>query len=335
MEARPAAGVGPRLPGRITAELIMRSPQYMSCIKQYEIDLRGNKIAAIENLGATQNQFDSIDLSDNAIVRLDGFPKLLRLKQLLMNNNRVARVARGLEEFIPNLDTLILTNNRINNLQDIDPLATLSKLENLSLHGNPVMTKANYRLYVISKLPRLKVLDFKKVKQKERDAAKALFASEEAQATHASKTFEPDEDLAAAQQQAGVAPPREDGGEQQQPEAEGEAEARATAAPSQEQLIAIKAAIANAQTLEEIHRLEEALKTGHLPSEIRVDGGGAGGKEAVPAPAGDDTVMGEGADANGGDQPEGDAQGGQPEEPRPEGEQEAQPDGQQEGMDVS
>lgn len=43
MEARPTAGVGPRLPGRITAELILRSPQYMSCIKQYEIDLRGEQ----------------------------------------------------------------------------------------------------------------------------------------------------------------------------------------------------------------------------------------------------------------------------------------------------
>ncbi|PNH08090.1 U2 small nuclear ribonucleoprotein A' [Tetrabaena socialis] len=144
-EARPQASQGPRLPGRITAELIMRSPQYMSCIKLYEIDLRGNKIAAIENLGTTQNQFDSIDLSDNAIVRLDGFPKLLRLKQLLINNNRVARISRGLEESIPNLEVLILSNNRITNLQDLDPLATLSKLEHVSLHGNPVVTKPNYR----------------------------------------------------------------------------------------------------------------------------------------------------------------------------------------------
>lgn len=41
---RPAP-VGARLPGRLTAELIMRSPQYMSCIKQYEIDLRGERKA--------------------------------------------------------------------------------------------------------------------------------------------------------------------------------------------------------------------------------------------------------------------------------------------------
>ncbi len=55
VESRPGGGsFGPRLAGRLTAELILRSRQYMSCVNQYEIDLRGNKIATIENLGATE-----------------------------------------------------------------------------------------------------------------------------------------------------------------------------------------------------------------------------------------------------------------------------------------
>ena len=45
---------GPRLAGRLTADLISHSHQYMSCVKMYEIDLKGNKIAQIENLGATE-----------------------------------------------------------------------------------------------------------------------------------------------------------------------------------------------------------------------------------------------------------------------------------------
>ena len=49
-----AAGVGPRVIGRLTPELISRSPQYMSCVDQYELDLRGCRIATIENLGATE-----------------------------------------------------------------------------------------------------------------------------------------------------------------------------------------------------------------------------------------------------------------------------------------
>ena len=44
-----------------------------------------------------QNQFDSLDMSDNVITRLEGFPKLPRLKTLLLSNNRVLRIARNLE----------------------------------------------------------------------------------------------------------------------------------------------------------------------------------------------------------------------------------------------
>ena len=44
-----------------------------------------------------------------------------------------------------------------------------------------------------------------------------------------------------------------------------------------------RAAIANAQTLEEIQRLEEALKTGHLPSEVALDGQRQNGA-AAPEP---------------------------------------------------
>ena len=44
-----------------------------------------------------QNQFDSIDISDNGIVKLDGFPKLKRLSALHVNNNRIARIGAALD----------------------------------------------------------------------------------------------------------------------------------------------------------------------------------------------------------------------------------------------
>lgn len=49
----------------------------------------GYKIPVIENMGATLDQFDTIDFSDNDIRKLDGFPLLKRLKCLLLNNNRI------------------------------------------------------------------------------------------------------------------------------------------------------------------------------------------------------------------------------------------------------
>lgn len=45
---------GPRVLGRLTPELILRSPQFMNCVGQYELDMRGNRINVVENLGATE-----------------------------------------------------------------------------------------------------------------------------------------------------------------------------------------------------------------------------------------------------------------------------------------
>uniref|UniRef100_V9ICL0 U2 small nuclear ribonucleoprotein A n=1 Tax=Apis cerana TaxID=7461 RepID=V9ICL0_APICE len=44
----------------------------------------GYKIPTIENLGATLDQFDTIDFSDNDIRKLDGFPLLKRIKTLFL-----------------------------------------------------------------------------------------------------------------------------------------------------------------------------------------------------------------------------------------------------------
>ena len=40
-----AGAIGSRLAGRLTADLILRSPQYMSCVGEYEIELRGELIS--------------------------------------------------------------------------------------------------------------------------------------------------------------------------------------------------------------------------------------------------------------------------------------------------
>jgi U2 small nuclear ribonucleoprotein A' len=68
-------------------------------------------------------------------------------------------------EFLPKMHTLVLTNNRLTTLAEIDPLASLPKLQYLSLLDNTVTKQPDYRLYVIHKLKHLRLLDFKKVKQ--------------------------------------------------------------------------------------------------------------------------------------------------------------------------
>ncbi|KAI3463508.1 hypothetical protein Pfo_020171 [Paulownia fortunei] len=240
---------------RLTADLIWKSPHFFNAIRERELDLRGNKMAVIENIGATEDQFDTIDLSDNEIVKLENFPYLNRLGSLLLNNNRITRINPNLGEYLPKLHTLVLTNNRLSNLVEIDPLASLPKLQFLSLLDNNITKKPNYRSYVIHKLKSLRVLDFRKVKQKERVEAKSLFAFQEAEEEakkESAKTFVP-----------GEIPSTQDvAKEEQTPK---------PVAPTPEQILAIKAAIVNSQTLEEVARLEQALKSGQLPADLNIN----------------------------------------------------------------
>jgi hypothetical protein len=67
---------------------------------------------------------------------------------------------------LPKLSTLVLTTNKLVNLSDLDPLSTLPNLQTLSLLDNEVTKKPQYRLYVINRCPNLRLLDFKKIKQR-------------------------------------------------------------------------------------------------------------------------------------------------------------------------
>jgi len=239
---------------RLTADLILNSSSYFNALKERELNLRGNKIAVIENLGATQDQFDCLDLSDNEIVKLEGFPLLNRLRTLLLNNNLINSLTSGLGEQLPNLDTLILTNNRLNNLSDIDVLSDMKSLRRLSLLENGLTKKQHYRLYVINKLPHLKLLDFRKVKQKERAAAAKLFVQSQAQLHLQSHS----------QIQTQHIPPKESksaGSQLNHSDVAMAAYNQARASDSQ----AIKNAIASASSLAEVAQLERTLAAGQVP----------------------------------------------------------------------
>lgn len=239
---------------KLTPDLIANAGQYINPIRDRELDLRGYKIPVVENLGASLDQYDTIDFSDNEVRKLDGFPFLARIKTLMFNNNRIVRLGDSLEDSLPNLQTLILTNNSLQDLADIEPLTSVKTLTMLSLLHNPVVTRRHYREYVIHKFPNLKVLDFKKVKQKERENAKSLFKSKEGK-THLkdiqrkAKTFTPGEALPEATNK------------QSNP-----------AGLTSEQVRQIKSAIARASSLEEIERLNQMLRSGQVPGGNNITG---------------------------------------------------------------
>ena len=101
-----------------------------------------------------------------------------RLTTLLLSNNYIARIGSIIGEQLSSVTAVILTNNRIKHFDDLKNLATLTKLEYVSLLENPIAARPHYRAYLIFKCPHLKLLDFQKVTLKERQQATKLFTSD-------------------------------------------------------------------------------------------------------------------------------------------------------------
>lgn len=96
-----------------------------------------------------------------------------RLHTLMICNNRISVIDPQVAKALPNLESLVLTNNYFRELEELEPLQHFKSLRRLSLLDNLVTKKENYRLYVIHLLPKLKILDFCKVKKQ----VKILFFS--------------------------------------------------------------------------------------------------------------------------------------------------------------
>jgi U2 small nuclear ribonucleoprotein A' len=215
-------------------------------------------ISAIENLGTTQDQYDTIDFSDNEVEKLENFPLLERLQTILLNNNHIGKIVPGLGESLPKLDTLILTNNRLVNLHDIDPIAEITTLKTLSLIDNVITKKPHYRLYIIHKLPTLRLLDFKKIKEKERADSVKMFGvparvqkKKKGKLSKLKKTFIPGQaaPTSTTPNPTPAPPPKV-----------------VTETPADQ--LAIKVAIENAKTMEEVQRVERLLKTGKPQGDV-------------------------------------------------------------------
>ena len=123
---------------------------------------------------------DEVHLSDRNLIDLEDFEDFPNLEVIWLNNNNIKDLFSLTSNFrlkkiyaqrnkISNievvkkfnfLETLLVSDNQ---LKDLDyQLAILHKLtflEQLDLFGNPVAEEPNYRLRVISAMPKIKILD--------------------------------------------------------------------------------------------------------------------------------------------------------------------------------
>ncbi|PQE26289.1 U2 small nuclear ribonucleo A protein [Rutstroemia sp. NJR-2017a BBW] len=148
---------------------------------------------------------DAIDFTDNDIQTLGNFPLSPRLRTLLLARNRVSSIQPSLPNSLPNLTTLVLTANNFSELADLDVLGGFARLLSLVLMENPVVRKEfffwgvhgmrgdmetgrwkerrallgrkHYREWILFRCPSVRFLDYKKVKQAERERAQELFGT--------------------------------------------------------------------------------------------------------------------------------------------------------------
>lgn len=237
---------------KLTPELLSRAHSSINTLGDRTLDLRGLKIPSIENLGVTRDQNDALDFTDNDIRYLGNFPLLPQLKHLTLSNNLISRIDPRLPQSLPSLHTLTLTNNLVSDLSELAHLSKCRRLEYLSLMGNPVAREKNYREFVVWKLPQVRVLDFQRIKDSERQLAKGLMETEDgrpsALAVRLLGTSGMDVDEGVGKERT-FEPGRLNGSTRR--------------LLTVEERRAIEEAIEKSESLEEIRRLEEQLKMGH------------------------------------------------------------------------
>lgn len=128
---------------RISAELLALAEQRVNPLSERELVLQGLGIPVIENMGAARDEFDTWDLSNNRIMRLENFPRLKRLSSILLSGNVIETIdSNNMSKNIPNVTSLSLSYNQISSLVEVANIAkACPNIEFLFLNGNPVTSK--------------------------------------------------------------------------------------------------------------------------------------------------------------------------------------------------
>ncbi|CAD8175965.1 unnamed protein product [Paramecium pentaurelia] len=137
-----------------------------------DLNIEGVKITKFTEEMATlftqHEQLLGLTFENCGLTTLEGFPKLKKLQNLELENNSLTGTAiKFISDNFKELLNLNLSQNNIKSVDDLKPLATLTKLESLELKDNPLTKEAGYHKKVFQLIPSLKVLDNKNEKGEE------------------------------------------------------------------------------------------------------------------------------------------------------------------------
>jgi len=123
-----------------------------------ELNLDNARATQIEGLSDEYVNLETLSLISVGLTTLKGFPKLASLKKLELSDNRISNGLQALQE-CPKLSHLNLSNNKLKDLEAIEPLKSFEALTHLDLFNNDICNIEDYRTKVFKLLPNLKFLD--------------------------------------------------------------------------------------------------------------------------------------------------------------------------------
>ena len=179
------------------AETLRAKPPFPA-LRVLDVSANGVATAATLRLEAMKTTLTNLDLSDNDLTRLDGLESLAALETLALDRNRVKHLEpgafaglrnlrdlrmeenglRSLAHFdqLVSLRALSLGGNRVGEVSELEKLAPLAELGELTLAGNPVTRKQVYRPMALRHCEKAHTLDGRAVTALEREHVEYLFS---------------------------------------------------------------------------------------------------------------------------------------------------------------
>ncbi|XP_078405464.1 leucine-rich repeat-containing protein 56 isoform X1 [Cetorhinus maximus] len=129
-----------------------------------QLKLNSSFIASVRDLGTSLTKLQVLWMARCGLTDLDGIPSFCSLKELYVAYNSISDVS--LVSMLEHLEVLDLEGNSIDDIVQIHYVALCSKLNTLTLEGNPFCfhqnsedSNCNYRETVKKLIPHLKYLD--------------------------------------------------------------------------------------------------------------------------------------------------------------------------------
>ena len=187
-----------RKPASEDASDVVRAKPPFPALRVLDVSANAIASAATLRLEVVKTTLTTLDLSENDLTRLDGLESLAALETLALDRNRVKLLDAGAFAGLANLrvlrmeenglrslahfDALVslralhLGGNRVGEVSELEKLASLAELGELTLAGNPVTRKQVYRPMALRHCEKLHTLDARAVTAIEREHVEYLFS---------------------------------------------------------------------------------------------------------------------------------------------------------------